>query len=289
MKDAGELASDAIMRGLERRLGEIFAGALNGALQDNAAFLRKIADVDAGKIKPNPFYNTPAKVKRWRAGFTREALRQDGVAEKIRQRLAAAGSAARPEILKARTGVYIANRTFTAKAISSKAGGKVAFNQYDRRQIDILLSERETPFTKLAYRNLGSSPTVVQRLTSELAQATIKGESQREIIKRIRAVTGQSQYQAQRVAQTERVRVQSQARNDAGNEAAAMGLKITKEWSARMVNTRDTHADLNGTKIPQGEAFQTSAGNTLMYPGDPSAPAAEVIQCHCVLITDVEV
>lgn len=289
MKDPGERAADAIMKDLEKRIGQIYAGALKGMIRDNSTFLKKIADVDAGKIKPNSFYNTPAKVAKWRAGFTREAIRQDGVVAKIVKRLQSAGAEARPEIISARTAVYRANRAFTVDAISRKAGAKVSFNQYDKRQIDILLSEQETPFTKLAYRNLGGNPSVVQRLTSELAQAVIKGEGQPDIIKRIRAVTGQSQYQAQRVAQTERTRVQSQARNDVGAEAEKLGLKVTKTWSARMVNTRDTHAALDGTTIPHDQPFVTIDGNELMYPGDPLAPAEEVIQCHCSLITDVEV
>ena len=289
MKDAGERATDAIMRDLEKRIGTIYAGALKGMIRDNANFLQKIADVDAGIIKPHPFYNTPAKVAKWRAGFTREAIRQDGVVAKIVKRLQAAGDASRPELVATRTKVYRANRAFTVDAISRKAGGKISFNQYDKRQIDILLSEQETPFIKIAYRNLGSNPAVVRRLTSELAQATIKGEGQPDIIKRIRAVTGQSQYQAQRVAQTERTRVQSQARYDVGTEAEKLGLKVVKTWSARMVNTRDTHAALDGTTIPHDQPFVTIDGNELMYPCDPSAPAEEVIQCHCALITDVEV
>lgn len=289
MKDAGERASDAIMEALSERIGTIYDGALKGMIRDNAKFLKKIADVDSGKHKPNKFYNTPAKVAKWRAGFTREAVRQDGVIAKIIKRLQAAGAEVRPEIVAARTAVYRTNRAYQVDAIGRKSGVNLAFNQYDKRQIEILLGERETPFTKIAFRNLGSNRPVVQRLVSEMAQATAKGESQPDIVKRIRAVTGQSQYQVQRVAQTERVRVQSQARADVATEAQKMGLKMVKTWSARMVNTRETHAALDGVKVPQDQPFVTIDGNELMYPGDPSAPAEEVINCHCVLITDVEV
>ena len=283
--DAAERAANATMKALDKRMGEIYSAALKKAIKDNATFLQKIKDIDDGKIKPNPFYNTPAKIAKWRAGFTREAIRQDGVIDKITARLKQAGIDVKPEILKARTSVYSTNRAYTIKALGRKSGTNIAFNQYDKRQIDILMRESETPFSKIAYKSLGNNPAVVRRLTSEMAQATINGESQVDIIKRIRAVTGQSQYQAQRVAQTERTRVQSQARYDVGTEAEKLGLKITKTWSARMVNTRDTHAALDGVTIPQDEAFS----NGLMYPGDPSGDASEVCNCHCVLITDVGV
>lgn len=89
------------------------------------------------------------------------------------------------------------------------------------------------------------------------------------------------------MAQTERTRIQSQARAEALHKAAEMGIITTKEWSARMRNTRDSHAALNGVAIPEDEKFRTIWGNELRYPGDPSAPAAEIINCYCVLIPDV--
>lgn len=51
-----------------------------------------------------------------------------------------------------------------------------------------------------------------------------------------------------------------------------------------MINSRDTHISLNGKKAMQGEYFP---GSVLRYPGDPTAPAREVINCHCVLVPDV--
>ncbi len=89
------------------------------------------------------------------------------------------------------------------------------------------------------------------------------------------------------MAQTERTRIQSQARAEALHKAAEMGIITTKEWSARMRNTRDSHAALNGVVIPENKKFRTIWGNELRYPGDPSAPAAEIINCHCVLIPGV--
>ena len=89
------------------------------------------------------------------------------------------------------------------------------------------------------------------------------------------------------MAQTERTRVQSQARAEALHKAAEMGIITTKEWSARMRNTRDSHAALNGVVISENKKFRTIWGNELRYPGDPSAPAKEIINCHCDLIPDV--
>ncbi len=151
----------------------------------------------------------------------------------------------------------------------------------------MIVLPKSFPPSAVPYKNLGKSDPIVRRLQNEMAQAVILGESQRQIIKRIQKVTGQSANQVRTIAQTERTRIQSQARAEAMDEAASYGVKLEDEWSARMVNTRESHADLHGKRVPHGEGFHTVWGNTLRFPGDPQAPAREVIRCHCVLIPRV--
>lgn len=273
---------DALEAALMARVGEIYAGALRTAIKKRAAFLRKIEAVDKGQIKPPQYYVDTDQVDKWREGFVRELIRQDNVIEGIMDELNKAGVQAADLIRDTMPEYYAINRDEAVQILSDGFDG--TFRKQTRRQIEILLDERESPFSKLAYRNLGQNTAVRRRLQNELAQATILGESQAKLIKRIMAVTSQAQWQAKRVAQTERTRVQSQARWDAGNEAMALGVKVVNEWSARMVNTRDTHAALDGKVALQGEYFPDSP---LRYPGDPTAPAREVINCHCVLIPDV--
>ena len=100
------------------------------------------------------------------------------------------------------------------------------------------------------------------------------------LFRSIRKITGQTVAQARRVAQTERTRVQSQARWQAGNEAEQMGLKVYNIWRTRMVRSRESHIALNGKAAMQGERFP---GSVLRYPGDPDGRAEDVINCHCVL------
>lgn len=273
---------DALESALMARVGEIYAGALRIAIKKKAAFLRKIEAVDEGRIKPPQYYIDTDQVEKWRQGFVRELIRQENVIDGIMDELEKAGVKAADLIRGTMPEYYAINREEAVETLSNGFDG--TFKEQTRRQIKILLDERESPFSKMAYQNLGKSPAIRRRLQNELAQATILGESQSQLIKRIRAVTGQAQWQAKRVAQTERTRVQSQARWDAGNEAMALGVKVVNEWSARMVNTRDTHAELDGKVALQGEYFP---GSPLRYPGDPTAPAREVINCRCVLIPDV--
>lgn len=282
--------SDRIEKATLSRIAAIYTEALNTALKKKADFLQKIKDVDEGRIKPPQYYVDRDKVNVWREGFTKELIRQEKVIEGIIQELNRAGVQAADVIRESLIDIYKENYVeameFHAQALVTAQAG-ISFSMPKRREIEILMQKNESPFSKLAYKNLGKNPVIRKRLQSELAQAAILGESQRKLIKRIQKITGQAEHQAKRVAQTERTRLQSQARWQAGQEAKEMGVQVINRWSARMVNTRDSHAKLNGVVKPQGEPFETIWGNKLLYPGDPSAPAKEVINCHCVLIPDV--
>ena len=279
--------SDAIEQATMTRVVEIYTGALRKALKSKKAFLQKIADVDSGKIKPPQYYVERGEVDKWRQGFVRELMRQNKVIDGIMEQLNAAGADAAALIRDSMVDIYNANRQEATKTLALEAdqlGVSVTFAQYDKRQIAVLLQEQQSPFSRLAYQNMGQNPAIRRRLQNEMAQATILGESQRDIIKRIRKVTGQTVSQARRVAQTERTRVQSQARWQAGNEAAAMGLRVYNTWSTRMINSRESHIRLNGKSALQGERFP---GSVLRFPGDPEGPAREVINCFCVLVPNL--
>ena len=57
-----------------------------------------------------------------------------------------------------------------------------------------------------------------------------------------------------------------------------------KEWLASLDgSTRDTHANLDGEQVRVSEPF-TRGSVPMRYPGDPSAPPEEVINCRCTLM-----
>lgn len=285
-------AANSIEEQAMTRVREIYTAALRRALKKHKAFLQTVEAVRIGKKKPPAFYVNQGDdaVERWKQGFIRELIRREKVIEGIVAELNAAGVEAADVIRGSMADIYQTNREEAVQLISAgadRAGVNMTFAQFDNRQIAVILQENESPMSKIAYNNLGDNPAIRRRLQNELAQATVLGEGQYKLIERIRKVTGMSVSQARRVAQTERTRVQSQARWQAGEEAMAAGVGVYNTWSTRMINSRDTHISLNGKKAMQGDAFVTSAGNSLKYPGDPSAPAREVINCHCVLVPDV--
>ena len=151
-----------------------------------------------------------------------------------------------------------------------------------------MAKRQELPaFSRIAYRNLGNDRLIVERLNRELETWIRSKKGVDDLIDRIRSVTGMSYNQAKRVAQTERTRVQGQARYEAIKELnRTMGhrRKYRKEWIARADDkTRDTHEELSGTVQYADRYFVTSTCARLMYPGDPNAPAEEIINCRCYI------
>lgn len=143
------------------------------------------------------------------------------------------------------------------------------------------------PFSKIAYNNLGNDRLIVERLNREMEQWIRSKKSVSDLVERIRKVAGVSLHQAQTIARTERTRVQGQARYEAIrelNRSLRGKRRYRKEWVARHDDkTRDTHAELSGTVQYANQYFVTSSGAKLMYPGDPSAPAKEIINCRCYI------
>ena len=275
--------SDAIERAMMARVAEIYAGALRKALRDKRAFLRKVDNVVSGKTPPPAYYVQTGQVDRWRAGYIAALQRQNKVIDGIMDRLNRAGVEAEKLIRKGMVDIYRANREESAETMTQEAaeqGVQTSFTVFNARQIDVLIQQEQSPFSRVAYKRLGDNPAARRRLQNELAMASILGEGQEQIIRRIRKVTGQTVAQARRVAQTERTRVQSQARWQAGNDAEHTGLKVYNIWRTRMVRSRESHIALTGKPAMQGGRFP---GSVLRYPGDPDGRAADVINCHCVL------
>lgn len=278
---------DALENELLKRIQSIYGKAMEDALRRKKAFLQIIRDIDEGRIKPPKYYVDTDQVKKWREGYVRDLIRQHNIIEGIMEEMDRAGVKAAVAVERVNPEYYVINREEAVRTLAKglKSNGMDGtLRQMTRKQVEIILTDSIPPFTRIAYEKLSHSKMVRRRLQNELAQATILGESQAKLIERIVNVTGQAVWEARRIAQTERTRVQSQARWDAGNEAMALGVKVYNEWSARMINTRDTHAELDGKCALQGEYFP---GSPLRYPGDPTAPAEEIINCHCVLIPGV--
>jgi uncharacterized protein with gpF-like domain len=74
------------------------------------------------------------------------------------------------------------------------------------------------------------------------------------------------------------------AANFGANEAAQeTGVAYRREWLAGSdARTRKSHQRADGQRVAKDKPF-TVGGARLMYPGDPSGPADETINCRCAI------
>ena len=256
-----------------KRLEETYADAYKIAVENNIKAIKKFDALTDEALKDL----TPEARVLKREAFAREIKRTKTLQNNIGAEIANAGDTAAKIIQGELNNIYNLNYNFANYSVQRQAGVVIDFTVYDKNQIAVLVQENQSPFTKIAYKNLGEDKIVTQRLQKQFIQGITNGESQQQLKKRIRTVTGQSVNQSKRVAQTERNRVQSQGRQHGFDEAERQGVEMQKQWVARMRNTRDLHELTNLEIVNNDEAFS----NGLEYPGDPSGYAENVINCFC--------
>lgn len=271
MADLGIKMTDNRIRNLTKRLEANYSAAYKKAIENEKEWLIKVTSLPE---------DTPVEKRK---AFAREHVRRQKATNRIASEIARAGEAAAQMIQGEMTGIYGLNYEFTTYGINRQVGLNLDFTVYDRNQFAVLMQEQESPFTKIAYRNLGKDTQIVRRLQNQMMQGIINGESQRQLMGRIRVVTGQSINQARRVVQTERTRIQSQGRNMGIVEADAIGVGIDKQWVARMIRTREMHEAAHLQIVGSNEDFGEWLGEPLQYPGDPVGSAANVINCFCYI------
>jgi hypothetical protein len=119
---------------------------------------------------------------------------------------------------------------------------------------------------------------------AQLLEGFNAGESVDELAARVAGAAGVTEARARVIARTEVV-----SASNAGSIATARvsGFDMTKTWLATLdPRTRETHRVADGQTVGIDAPFQVG-GFGLDFPGDPSGPASEVINCRCTLTYDI--
>ena len=129
------------------------------------------------------------------------------------------------------------------------------------------------------YNHLGVNYDKLKKtITQEISRGIASGLPYSDIARNINNVSSSGLYNAKRIARTEGHRIQQTSSRDAQYAAKKKGCDVVKQWDASLDGrTRDSHARVDGEIRELDEKFS----NGLMFPGDPSGRAAEVINCRC--------
>lgn len=121
-----------------------------------------------------------------------------------------------------------------------------------------------------------------KNITQEISRGIASSLSYSDISRNLKNTSGVPLYNAKRIVRTESHRIQQQSAEDSRRIAKNKGADIVRMWDAALDGrTRPSHARVDGEIRELDEKFS----NGLMFPGDPSGSAAEVINCRCVALT----
>ena len=140
----------------------------------------------------------------------------------------------------------------------------------------------ESKISKGLYTRLGEDVALLKKkITAQVSRSIASGMGFAETAKALAGYTRIGYNNAVRIARTEGHRIQTTATMDACYKAKEKGADVVKQWDATLDGrTRDSHAQVDGQIRELDKRFS----NGLMYPGDPSGGAAEVINCRCALL-----
>lgn len=132
------------------------------------------------------------------------------------------------------------------------------------------------------YTRLGEDVSLLKKkITAQVSRGISTGMSFEQVAQQISGITKIGYNNAIRIARTEGHRIQTQGTMDACYKARDKGADVVKQWDATMDSaTRESHTIRDGEIRELDEKFS----NGLMFPGDPSGSAAEVVNCRCALL-----
>lgn len=140
----------------------------------------------------------------------------------------------------------------------------------------------ESKISKGLYTKLGEDVDLLKKkITAQISRSISTGMSYAQTAQQLANYTNIGYNKAARIARTEGHRIQTTATMDACHKAKDKGANVVKQWDATLdARTRDSHAQVDGEIRELDEHFS----NGLMFPGDPSGSAAEVVNCRCALL-----
>lgn len=132
------------------------------------------------------------------------------------------------------------------------------------------------------YQRLGEDVSLLKKkITAQVSRGISTGMSFQQVAKGLADYTNIGFNNAVRIARTEGHRIQVQSGMDACYKAKEKGADVVKQWDSTLDgSTRESHQKVDGEIRELDEPFS----NKLMFPGDPSGGAAEVINCRCALL-----
>lgn len=285
MSDPGTRFADRRQEVIERRLKVIYREATADIIKRLDQHSRKMYAKDeekrqlvaAGSLSKEEY-------KEWlRNQLLIEKIWQDQITEATAV-LLDANRAANRIVEGERKAVFAENANFQAYQLEKGARMSISFTLYDEASVTRLIRDQPQLLPQKKVDGKKDRAWNREKIAAVITRGIISGDSIQTIAENIGKETGITNQSAMtRYARTAMTAAQNAGRIEMLNEAQDMGIKVKKVWMATLdERTRPAHQALDGQVRDINEPFDSMLGH-IMYPGDPSADAANTWNCRCSL------
>ena len=283
--DYGERYSDKKISAVNRDLRKTYRTAQAELKKKLSDFEKRFAaknkqkklELEAGKISKQDY-------KDWLTGqvFIRTQFEQN--IKKVNAVLLDCNRQALNIINNARFDVFAENYNYNAWKAEREIA--VSFNVYSAESVARLMLDDPQLLPKWKIDEKKDYIWNYNKVNNIVRQGIIQGEGVPEITERLcNGLASSNESKMRMFARTAINSAQNAGRQKQMEDAAAMGIDVAKRWIAtRDSRTRDAHRDLDGKEVPYDKPFKSQLGD-IMFPGDPTAPAANVFNCRCTMVT----
>ncbi len=183
--------------------------------------------------------------------------------------------------------LYESARDYSFDVLSTQAETRIDIDLLPKEAIKEAV-KNPLDYVGAVQRNADNAANMIKKINQNILTGLIQGKSYAKIATGINKDMDLGYKNSLRIARTEAHRVREKGTLNAYEEAKEMGLQIVKVWSsAKDDRTREAHIEANGQEVEIDEPFIVD-GEELMFPGDPSGSAENVINCRCSMITKIK-
>lgn len=290
MADYGAEFTEKKIKDIERRINEVYTQASHDVEMKMRDFNKRYKTKEAiyaKKLKNGEI--TQEDFDAWKRGQVFQGRQWQAKKQQLEDTLYNANSVAIKIVNGETNGVFAANANYMSYSLEHGVGVNFGFGLYDESTVANLLKNEPDLLPKPRIKKPKDTAWNSKKITRQVTQGIIQGESLDQIATRLAKTTGSQNRDAMLThARTAMTGAQNAGRQRQLKSAQDLGIKLKKEWMATLdSHTRDTHRTLDGQRVPINEPFE-AGGYSIMYPGDPYAVPAMVYNCRCTMVADVE-
>lgn len=294
--DLGRQMTDKKLKELENKIKKIYSEAevdLKKKMDDHFRLFEK-----KDKIKRDQLLRkviTKQEYDSWRIGQMAVGARWQAMLQNISDDLANYEKIAKSIANGYMPDVYALNMNYSTYDLEKQLGLDTSFTLYNRESVEQIIRDEPELLPepgRLMNEKIASGAAERWRkghIQSVVVQSILQGESVPNMATRIAGVLCVGDRKAAiRYARTAVTGAENAGRMDSFHRMEDLGIKMKKTWLAVLDGrTRDAHRELDGQTIPVDKPFHNSIGK-IMYPGDPTAHGANLWNCRCTMISQVE-